>query len=50
MAENRISASLAPADKEAVMQAMSTTSRFSTRRSANASTLQLEKSYRFWLI
>jgi|GEM_PF-2124395 hypothetical protein len=40
MSENRISASLAPADKEAVMQAMSTTSRF-------ASTLQSNKSYHF---
>jgi hypothetical protein len=40
MAENRVSASLTPADKEAVMRAMSTTSRF-------ASTLQLKKSYHF---
>ncbi|BAZ01257.1 hypothetical protein NIES37_52560 [Tolypothrix tenuis PCC 7101] len=41
MADNRLSANFSPADREAVMQAMSTTSRF-------ASTQQFAKSYRFW--
>jgi hypothetical protein len=47
MANNRISASLSQKDREAVMEAMSTTSRFSTRRFANASTLLSKKSCRF---
>ncbi len=43
MSTTKISAALAQTDKDALLQAMSTTSRF-------ASTLQLKKSYRFWLI